>query len=606
MSWYARFRRSPTLLRSDPDGDRPPGDGDPEAADGDPGPAGGDPGGRRPVLAWAATVLAGLVVLLALVAPDEQGHLTPAAFLRIPVEGLVPVVLLLALPARARRVVAVVAGIVLGVLTVLKTVDVGFSAVLGRPFDLVLDWGLIGAATGVVEDSVGRAGAVATVAAAGLLVAAVLLATTLSVLRLTRLAVGHGTATTRTVGVLTVVWIACAALGVELVPGVPVASAADASLVGNRALQIRTGLRDRQAFAAEAAVDPFRNTPGAELLTGLRGKDVIVSFVESYGRYAVEDPTFSPRITAVLDAGTRRLDAAGFGSRSAFLTSSTVGGGSWLAHGTLLSGLWINSQQRYRSLVSSDRLTLPSGFRRAGWNTVSVEPAVDRAWPEARFFGYGKVYDSRNLGYRGPRFSYATMPDQYTLATFQRAERAPGHAPVMAEITLVSSHTPWTPIPRLLDWDALGDGSVFQDPANRQGGPPGPILGSPGRLRASYAASVEYSLATLISYVEHYGGDDLVLVFLGDHQPAPVLTGAGASRDVPVTIVARDPAVLDRISGWGWQPGLRPGPQAPVWRMDSFRDRLLTALGAARDRDPATPPADGADPVNHPDDGHRR
>ena len=84
---------------------------------------------------------------------------------------------------------------------------------------------------------------------------------------------------------------------------------------------------------------------------------------------------------------------------------------------------------------------------------------------------------------------------------------------------------------------------------------------------------------SLISYVETYGDDNLVLVFLGDHQPAPIVTGEGASRDVPITIVAHDPAVLDRIAGWGWQDGLRPGPHAPVWRMDTFRDRFLTAFG---------------------------
>ena len=71
-----------------------------------------------------------------------------------------------------------------------------------------------------------------------------------------------------------------------------------------------------------------------------------------------------------------------------------------------------------------------------------------------------------------------------------------------------------------------------------------------------------------------------MFVLLGDHQPAPVITGAAASRDVPITIVTRDQAVLDRISGWGWQDGLRPSPQAPVWPMDSFRDRFLTAYGS--------------------------
>jgi hypothetical protein len=80
--------------------------------------------------------------------------------------------------------------------------------------------------------------------------------------------------------------------------------------------------------------------------------------------------------------------------------------------------------------------------------------------------------------------------------------------------------------------------------------------------------------------VETHGSDNLVLVLLGDHQPAPIVTGEGASRDVPITIVARDRAVLDRISGWGWQDGLKPGPNAPVWRMDAFRDRFLTAFGS--------------------------
>jgi hypothetical protein len=48
---------------------------------------------------------------------------------------------------------------------------------------------------------------------------------------------------------------------------------------------------------------------------------------------------------------------------------------------------------------------------------------------------------------------------------------------------------------------------------------------------------------------------------------------------VPITIIAHDPAVLDRISGWGWQAGLRPRPDAPVWPMDAFRDRFLSAYG---------------------------
>ena len=123
----------------------------------------------------------------------------------------------------------------------------------------------------------------------------------------------------------------------------------------------------------------FADTPADQLLTALRGKDVVLSFVESYGRDAVEDPEFATQVGAVLDDGTKRLAAKGFSARSAFLTSSTVGGGSWLAHATLLSGLWVDNQQRYRSLVGGDRLTLNRAFQRAGWRTVAVRSAPSSA-----------------------------------------------------------------------------------------------------------------------------------------------------------------------------------------------------------------------------------
>ncbi|WP_435823542.1 sulfatase-like hydrolase/transferase [Micromonospora echinofusca] len=526
--------------------------------------------GRRRGAAWAGTALAALLVLAALTAPHQPAQLTPGAFVRVPLEGLLVVALLLALPARARRPVAALAGASLGLLAVLKLADLGFLATLGRPFDLVLDWALLDDAFGFLTDSVGRAGAAGAVAATVLLLAALLLATTRSVLRLAPLLARHRAATRRTVAALVVVWLACAAFGVRVSPGVPVADAAATDLVGAHALQVRARLRDRQVFAAQVRDDAFRDTPGERLLGALRGKDVVVAFVESYGRDAVQDPEYAPGVGAVLADGDRRLRAAGFASRSGYLTSPTTGGGSWLAHATLLSGMWVDNDQRHRSLLASDRLTLGGAFGRAGWRTVGVMPAATHPWPEGAFFGYQRFYDGRSLGYRGPKFGYAPMPDQYTLAAFERLERARAdRAPVMAEIALVSSHSPWTRIPRLVDWAELGDGTVFHDAST----------GNPSsQPRAGYRRSVEYSLSALVSYLETHGDDDLVLVFLGDHQPAPVVTGAGAGRDVPVTVVARDPAVLDRISGWGWDEGLRPGPRAPVWPMDAFRDRFLAAF----------------------------
>ncbi|MFD0586153.1 alkaline phosphatase family protein [Dactylosporangium darangshiense] len=109
------------------------------------------------------------------------------------------------------------------------------------------------------------------------------------------------------------------------------------------------------------------------------------------------------------------------------------------------------------------------------------------------------------------------------------------------------------------------------------GDPPDVAWRTSEKIRTAYRNSIVYSLSSLISYINTYGDDNLVVVFLGDHQPSPIIVGDQASHDVPITIVAKDPKVLDRISGWGWQSGLRPDPKAPVWPMNAFRDKFLTA-----------------------------
>ena len=58
-----------------------------------------------------------------------------------------------------------------------------------------------------------------------------------------------------------------------------------------------------------------------------------------------------------------------------------------------------------------------------------------------------------------------------------------------------------------------------------------------------------------------------------------IVSGDDPTHDVPISIIARDPAVFKRIAGWGWSDGLRPSPRAPVWPESSFRDRFLTAFG---------------------------
>jgi hypothetical protein len=539
--------------------------------------------------------LAALLVIVVLLLPNRFYAMTPAAFLRIPVEALAGVAVVLALPRRAARLVVGIGAGLAGLLAIGQIVDAGFAEVLARPFDPVFDAPLLGYAVDFVRTQAGLPGAVGAVVLSAVLLGGIVALSALAARRLAGVVERHRGASIGTAATLGAVWLAAAALGSPVAARTVVADAAD------RVDQVDTGLRDRAVFAAQTHTDAFAGVPAARLLAGLRGKDVVVAFVESYGRSALESPDLAPRIVPALDAGTRRLAAAGFTARSGWLTSPTFGGGSSLAHATLLSGLWVDNEQRYRSVVGSDRLTLTGAFHRAGWRTVGWEPGNIGDWPEGRFYEYDSVVDSRTMGYRGPSFGWAPMPDEYALSSLGRAEFGPGHRPVLAEIPLVSSHAPWAPLPTSVPWNAVGDGSVF-DRMPAEGEQPGQVWPDAQRVRAAYAQSIVYSMDQLVSLVEHYRSDDLAVVVLGDHQPAPIVSGQGASRDVPVTIIAKDPSVLGGVAGWGWDDGLRPAPDAPVWRMDAFRDRFLTAFGSTVD---AAGRAAASQATSHPKDQTR-
>ena len=148
----------------------------------------------------------------------------------------------------------------------------------------------------------------------------------------------------------------------------------------------------------------------------------------------------------------------------------------------------------------------------------------------------------------------------------------------MIEAALITSHAPWTPLPRILPWEVIGDGSVF-DGSQRDGDAPREVWADPERVRAQYALALDYALEVVGQYVERHG-DGALFVVLGDHQPAPLLTGPDASADVPVHVIADDPALLDRLPADLFGPGLIPGPERPSAPMDRLRGIVARAFEA--------------------------
>ncbi|KRA31497.1 CDP-alcohol phosphatidyltransferase [Nocardioides sp. Root614] len=531
----------------------------------------------RSAPAASVTVLAVAGLWFALSTPALVDGFAPVDLIRIPIEGLVLVTTALVLPARLGRVVAVGFGLVAATVTLLAAVNAGFRIALDRPFHVLGDWSYLANGVELLQDTIGGTRAVLLVGAAAATAVALIWLLPLAVLRVTRAATGNRRRSARIVLTLAAVWVACAAYGG---PAAPLAGAGATALTVDTARQVRLDLEDTDDFEQQIGDDPAAGVPADERLAGLAGKDVLIVWVESYGRVALEGVPISEGIIDVLDDGTDRLAAAGYDMRSAFLTSPTFGAGSWLAHGTLQSGLWVDSEQRYGQLLKSDRLSLTSAFEQAGWRTVFTVPANTRDWPEgAAYYGFDQLNDSRNVGYAGPKFGYASMPDQYTLEHFRRTELAPvDRRPVMAEIDLVSSHHPWSPLPELVNWDEVGDGSVFQGMPERG---EAAVNGKeePATAQRYYGKSIEYTWRTIISFLLTYPDPNRVLLIAGDHQPHAFVSGTDSGRDVPVTVISQDPAVMGRIADWQWQPGLRPGPDASVWPMSAVRDRLFTAFG---------------------------
>ncbi|MGI5443142.1 CDP-alcohol phosphatidyltransferase [Streptomyces shenzhenensis] len=531
-------------------------------------------------LSVGVSVVCAVLVVGALVLPNTVAGIGPMKFVRIPGEAVIGAAVALALPRKPRMALAGLAGAALAALTVLNLLDMGFHQYLGRSFNLVLDWSLLTDAEAYLEDSLGRTAALAATAGVVVLVLLLFALLTLATIRLANLLARHGGRATRGALFVGVAWITCTAFGLQIA-GVPIASDRTATAVEVQARRVADTLRDEAEFRKVAKADAFGNTPPDQLLTDLRGKDVIFTFIESYGRSAIEDPVIAPGVDQALTANTAALAEAGFHAKSGWLTSATYGGNSWLGHSSTLSGLWINNQQRYRTVMASDHLSLTKAFQKSGaWDTVGVMPGVQKSWPEQRYFGLDKVYNAFQLGYQGPKFSWSTMPDQYALEAFQQREHGKRRdKPLMSEIILTSSHQPWAPVPRLVDWDQIGDGSVFRD-IEAAGSRPAHVIADTTRSREEYGKSIQYSVTALTQWLERYGTDDTVLVFLGDHQPIARVSGNHASRDVPISLVAKDPKVLDKIASWDWTDGLRPAQDAPVWKMSAFRDRFLTAYGS--------------------------
>ncbi len=355
-------------------------------------------------------------------------------------------------------------------------------------------------------------------------------------------------------------------------------------VTGTLVTQIRRFVDAAQAAHRDELLPPpadFGHGP----LAALDGCDVLIVFVESYGAVTFDRLDIRAALADSRAALERSIARSGRSVVSAYVGSPTFAGASWLAHASFLTGGRIDNGGAYARLPSHPRDTLPKRFARAGYRTVAVMPGLREEWPEGAFLGFDALYDAAALDYRGPEFGWWRIPDQYALATLDRLERGTARrAPLFALLATLSTHVPFRPTPPYQDdWSRFADGSAPFDPTEVERS----LAERPDwlDLAPAYVDSVRYALATIAGFLEWRADDDLVLVLVGDHQPAASITGPRARWDVPVHVVG-PPALLEPLVGSGFVPGVVPSAGA-IAEMHELGPLLLRAFdstaGTARE-----------------------
>lgn len=349
-----------------------------------------------------------------------------------------------------------------------------------------------------------------------------------------------------------------------------------ARLLVEQSIAVTYALGERERFVDALAMipDSYSDTPG--LFSRLEGSDVILGFIESYGMAALTDPRYRPILAPRLNEFEVAMAEAGLHLATGTLIAPTQGGQSWFSHGSLLSGIWLDNQVRYDMLLSSDRETLIDDFQRGGHRAVVINPAIVLPWPEGERLGYDEVLVRKDIDYAGPTLNWVEMPDQFTWS-FVQSLRDRHEEPLFAEIGLISSHAPWTPILEMVDWDEIGDGSIFRR-WEGAGEAPEQLWLDTERVREHYARSVEYAVHAAASYAERYVDEETLFIVLGDHQPAPLITGDDAPWSVPVHVVSGDPRLVQPFLDWGFKEGAWPDGRVEPLGMDYFRDWFVGAF----------------------------
>ncbi len=312
---------------------------------------------------------------------------------------------------------------------------------------------------------------------------------------------------------------------------------------------------------------------GPSTLGSLKGADVLLFVVESYGRTVFVRPAYRQAMEATMRKFSQTLDEHGFMAVSSYLDSPTYGGASWLAHSTLEFGVRVENDIEDKILLQSSLPPLATFFSNSGYRTVSVMPGTRFAYPDGQRFNYEQYYYAWDFDYKGRTFGWAPMADQFVLDWVRRREFLKRGRPLFIRYVLVSSHAAFSIQPPFIpDWESIGDGSIYNKLQPVFYPIYWPNLKNAGD---AYLRSLNYDFTTLGDYLAKFVTTDALIIIMGDHQPNLQLTDADEPWSVPVHIISRNSTLLAPFRKRGYTPGLIPDQPLPHAGMETFLGNFL-------------------------------
>ena len=304
--------------------------------------------------------------------------------------------------------------------------------------------------------------------------------------------------------------------------------------------------------------------------------NIIVIFIESYGKLVLDQPYLSVEYKKKLLEKQKSISTSGYHGVSALSQAPVAGGGSWLSYTTFGIGYRLQSQSLFFSFLKNEKFRkythLYKWLDNQGYINYRLNPQYDNnkftiPWDlYTSFFSVDEWIRLKDLNYKGILYGFGpSPPDQYSLNYALKLAESNQKGPFSLFFISKNSHTPFfKPYEIKADWSIWND---IEGPDQ-----PGRFFRKP--TLENYLKAIMYQLDYIFQIIEDGGENDLYII-VGDHQP-PALDAQGF--ETPIHIISKDSTFIKGFENYGFTSGLLPDKNRISLKHEGLYTMLLREL----------------------------